>query len=98
MYKWPKKYMNKNLRSTYPVFVVNDPTFLKEKNDYKFPVLILKCSLATQHQFRELVRLAEEYEKQRLSTKLIKSLLYAPTQDIAEKCLKMVPKEKGAGN
>ncbi|KAK2143188.1 hypothetical protein LSH36_870g00010 [Paralvinella palmiformis] len=48
------------------------------------------------HHFRELVRLAEQYEKPRISTKLIKDLLSAPTQDIAEKCLKMIPKEKGA--
>ncbi len=44
------------------------------------------------------MRLAEQYEKHRISTKLIKDILHAPTQDIAEKCLKMVPKEKGAGN
>jgi len=49
-------------------------------------------------QFRELVRLADSYQKQRISVKLLKDLLAAPTKDVAEKCLKLVAKEKGAGN
>ena len=51
-----------------------------------------------QGQFRELVRLAEQMAKPQISTKLIKDLLNAPTKDVADKCLKMVAKEKGAGN
>lgn len=51
-----------------------------------------------QSQFRKLVEVAEQYGKARLSTKLIKDLLYAPNSKVAEKCLALVPKEKGAGN
>ena len=47
---------------------------------------------------RELVSLAEQYQKPRISTKLIKDLLAAPNNDAAQKCLKLVATEKGAGN
>ncbi len=52
----------------------------------------------TQAHVRELVRLAELYQKQRVSTQLIKELLAAPNADVAQRCLRLVEKEKGAGN
>ena len=54
--------------------------------------------IVVQGQFRELVQLAEKYQKPRISTKLIKDLLAASNNDAAQKCLKLVEKEKGAGN
>ncbi|KAK2174001.1 hypothetical protein NP493_836g01049 [Ridgeia piscesae] len=46
---------------------------------------------------KRMVYLAEQYEKPRLRTKLIHDVLYAQSEEAAEKCLKQIPKEKVIG-
>ena len=61
---------------------------------------VLYCSvlrLLVQTHVKRMVYLAEQYEKPRLRTKLIHDVLYAQSEEAAEKCLKQIPKEKVIG-
>jgi hypothetical protein len=44
---------------------------------------------------RKMIEVAEEHQKRKVSTKLIKDIYNAPTNDQAEKCIALIPLEKG---
>ncbi|XP_070175288.1 kinesin-like protein KIF28P isoform X2 [Littorina saxatilis] len=43
---------------------------------------------------REMLEVAEEHKKKKLRTKLISDIYHAPTEDAAQKCIKLIPLEK----
>lgn len=43
---------------------------------------------------RKMIAVAEEHQKRKVSTKLIKDIYHAPTNDQAEKCIALIPLEK----
>ena len=44
---------------------------------------------------RKMIDVAEEHQKRKISTKLIKDIYHAPTHDQAEKCIALIPLERG---
>lgn len=53
-----------------------------------------KMELKLTH-MRKMIEVAEEHQKRKVSTKLIKDIYHAPTNDQAEKCIALIPLEKG---
>nr|KAG5700037.1 hypothetical protein BaRGS_028274 [Batillaria attramentaria] len=47
---------------------------------------------------RQMLEKAEEHKKKKLSVKLIGDIYHAPTEDAAQKCIAMIPMEKGSMN
>lgn len=47
---------------------------------------------------RKMILIAEDHNKQRLSTWLVKDIINAQSEQDAEKCFKLIPKEKGVEN
>lgn len=48
-----------------------------------------------QRHLKQMLEVAEEHKKRKISTKLIKDIYNASTEDAAQKCIKMIPMEKG---
>ena len=44
---------------------------------------------------KQMIECAEEHQKRKISTKLIKDIYVAPTEDQAQKCIALIPLEKG---
>ena len=44
---------------------------------------------------RKMIEVAEEHNKRKVSTKLIKDIYQAPTEDQAQKCIALIPLETG---
>lgn len=44
---------------------------------------------------KKMIDEAESQNKKKISTKLIKDIYNAPNSDAAEKCIKLIAKEKG---
>ncbi|XP_045207845.2 kinesin-like protein KIF28P isoform X2 [Mercenaria mercenaria] len=77
----------------------NQQRFDPEKVKYMMEVGALKkrqekMELKLVH-MRRMIEVAEEHHKRKVSTKLIKDIYHAPTNDQAEKCIALIPLEKG---
>ena len=48
-----------------------------------------------QDHMRKMIEVAEEHKKRKVSTKLIKDIYNAGTEDQAQKCINLIPLEKG---
>lgn len=44
---------------------------------------------------RQMLEVAEQHKKKKLSTELISKIYNAATEDVAQKCIKLIPLEKG---
>lgn len=44
---------------------------------------------------RKMIETAEQHKKKKISTNLIKDIYHAATVDAAEKCIALIPLEKG---
>ena len=51
--------------------------------------------MCMQRHMRQMLEVAEEHKKKRLRTELISSIYHATTEDMAQKCIKLIPLEKG---
>ncbi|XP_050405632.1 kinesin-like protein KIF28P isoform X1 [Patella vulgata] len=80
----------------------NTKVFDSDKVKYMMKVAMLeKRQQQMQNKIDALNRmleLADQHSKKKISTQLIKNIYHAPTHDQAEKCLKLVEKEKDDGN
>ncbi|XP_060555492.1 kinesin-like protein KIF28P [Ruditapes philippinarum] len=77
----------------------NQQRFDPEKVKYMMEVTALKKRQEKmEHKLthmRKMIEVAEEHQKRKVSTKLIKDIYNAPTNDQAEKCIALIPLEKG---
>lgn len=44
---------------------------------------------------KRMLEEAEKHKKKKLTTDLIQKIYYAPSNDAAEKCIALIPQEKG---
>ena len=55
----------------------------------------LCMALRFQRHMRQMLEAAEEHKKKKLRTQLISEIYHAPTEDAAQKCIKLIALEKG---
>ncbi|KAL4229280.1 hypothetical protein ACF0H5_012320 [Mactra antiquata] len=76
----------------------NQTKFDPEKVKFMMEVGALKKRQEKMEQklahMRKMIEVAEEHKKRKVSTKLIKDIYHAPTNDQAEKCIALIPLEK----
>lgn len=83
------------------IHTINDNAlrFDPEKIKLKMEVSALKKRHEKMEQklahLQKMIEIAEQHQKLKITTKLIKDIYNAPTSDLAEKCIALIPMEKG---
>ncbi|PVD36027.1 hypothetical protein C0Q70_02997 [Pomacea canaliculata] len=81
----PAANTNVKMFDAVKIKLIMETTVLKKRQE--------KLETKLRH-LKQMLEVAEEHKKRKISTKLIKDIYNASTEDAAQKCIKMIPMEK----